>query len=50
MVTTVEVNGAVLDLLIDARWLAEADAASSEKIGRAISWGLGVLAEKRALR
>jgi hypothetical protein len=50
MVTSVEVSGSILDLLIDARWLAEADADSSDKIGRAISWGLGVLAQRRVLR
>jgi hypothetical protein len=40
------VDGAILDLLIDARWLleAEADAASSKMIGAAISRGLRLLA------
>jgi hypothetical protein len=40
----VEVDGRILDLLVDARWLSEADAGSSRGIGEAISRGLRLLA------
>jgi hypothetical protein len=50
IVAPVEVSGAILDLLVDAEWIAEPDTLSSEKVGAAIAWGLGLLAQKRALR
>jgi hypothetical protein len=43
----VEVDGLILDLLVDAKWLPEADAASSKKIGEAISRGLRLLAQRK---
>jgi hypothetical protein len=44
VVAPVEVDGSILDLLIDARWLSETDAASSRLIGEAISRNLRLLA------
>jgi hypothetical protein len=50
IVVPVEVSGVILDLLVDAKWIAEPDTLSSEKVGAAIAWGLGLLAQTRALR